>query len=70
MGVICNYMYYIFKLYALVIFQFINIQFQKILEEVGRIVKTANFSIKTFVHTSKHLKSAEIDNNESSTIVT
>ena len=49
---------------------YVYIQFQKILKEVGRIVKTVYFSIEAFLLTSKHLKSAEIVNNESSTIVT
>ena len=44
MGVTCNYMYYIFKLYVSVIFKlYIYIQFQKILKEVGRSVKAACF---------------------------
>ena len=38
----CNYMYYIFKLYVSVIFK-LYIQFQKILKEVGRIVKAVCF---------------------------
>ena len=49
---------------------YIYIQFQKILKEVVGIVKIVYFSIKTFVQTSKHLGSAETDNNESSIIVT
>ena len=57
---------------------YVYIQFQKILKEVGRIVKifqsnfsiNVYFSIEAFLLTSKHLKSVEIVNNESSTIVT
>ena len=33
-------------------------------------MKEVIFSIKTFVRTSKHFKSAKIDNNENSKIVT
>ena len=49
---------------------YLTFNIQKILKEVGRIVKTVYFLIKTFVHALKHLKSAKIDDNESITIVT